>query len=99
MVPTEFQKLVDGAVDHDDVRLEIDRLTAEKKSGAELRKGPRNEVISSFVERELSRLNARRQTPAKTRSVATLDQLFVEILTEVNGPVMYPRVQARGPVE
>lgn len=88
VVPTEFQKLVDGVVDRDDLRAEIDRLLAAKKSGEELRRGPRNETISSFVEQELSRFNATRQAPAKTRSPAALNRLFVETLVEVNGPAI-----------
>jgi hypothetical protein len=42
-------------------------------------------VISHFLERELTRLQAATQPPAKTRDTATLDRLFVDILKEVNG--------------
>lgn len=85
VVPTEFQKLVDAVVDDEASRGAIDRLLAAKKAGEELRKGPRNEVISSFVERELSRFTAAKLAPAKTRSPEALNRLFVETLVEVNG--------------
>lgn len=85
VVPTEFYKLVDAVVVDKTLKEEIDRLLAAKKSGEELRKGPRSEVISSFVEQQVSRMNAAGQSPAETRSPAALNRLFVETLIEVNG--------------
>ncbi len=86
VVPTEFQKLFDAVVEEPDVRRAIDGLLEAKKSGEELRRGPRNEFISSFVERELARLNAANQPAAEMRSVERLDEVFVETVIEVNGP-------------
>jgi hypothetical protein len=85
VVPTEFQKLVDAVVEDPALRAAIDALLAAKKAGEELRKGPRNEVISSFVENELSRFNAAQLAPARDRSPEALNRLFVETLVEVNG--------------
>jgi len=85
VVPIEFGKLVDRVVVDQGLRSEIDSLLEAKRSGAELDRGPRNNVISGFLEREFSRLQAETQTPAKTKDPATLDGLFVDILKEVNG--------------
>lgn len=89
-VPTEFHKLVKAVVTDDELREEIERLLAAKKSGGELRKGPRNEIVSSFIEREVTRLSAVQQPPGETRDPGVLDRLFVEILVEVNGSSIQP---------
>jgi predicted nucleotidyltransferase len=85
VVPIEFGKLVDRVVVDQRLRSEIESLLEAKRSGAELDYGPRNHIISDFLEREFVRLQAETQTPAKTRDPATLDRLFVDILKEVNG--------------
>lgn len=85
VVPMEFGKLVDRVVDDLDLKREIEFLLEAKRSGAELDRGLRNSVISDFLERELSRLQAETQIPQKTRDFAALDQLFIDILKEVNG--------------
>jgi predicted nucleotidyltransferase len=85
VVPIEFGKLVDRVVVDQDLRREIESLLEAKRSGAELDYGPRNPIISDFLEREFARLQAETQTPAKTRDPTTLDRLFVDILKEVNG--------------
>ncbi|OHB77762.1 MAG: hypothetical protein A2Z25_24390 [Planctomycetes bacterium RBG_16_55_9] len=85
VVPIEFGKLVDRVVVDRDVRCEIETLLAAKRSGAELDHGPRNLIISDFLEQEFAWLQAETQPPAKTRDPAALDRLFVDILKEVNG--------------
>jgi len=85
VVPIEFQELVDRVVTDAALRSEIDELLELKREGAELARGPRNAVISGFLERELSRLNAETQSPPQTRDPAALDRLFVDTLREVNG--------------
>lgn len=85
IVPMEFDQLVDRIVEDADLRREIDELLLRKRAGAELDKGPRNPILSGFLEEELSRLRAEAQPPAKTRNPATLDRLFLEMLREVNG--------------
>jgi predicted nucleotidyltransferase len=90
VVPMEFEALVDKIVDQNGLRSEIDKLLVDKRSGAELDKGPRNKVISGFLEGELERLRAEHQPPAETRDPARLDELFVDILKEVNGTKLGP---------
>jgi hypothetical protein len=85
VVPTEFHKLVDAVVTNIRLRDAIDALLTAKKSGQELRKGPRNEIISSFTEEHILRLNGGRQRKAETSDVSALNRLFVDILIEVNG--------------
>lgn len=92
VVPIEFGRLVDRVVEDADLRQEIDELLIKKRDGAELDRGPRNPILSGFLERELVRLRAEAQQPAKTRDPATLDHLFVTILKEVNGNTIEPSV-------
>ena len=85
VVPTEFNKLFETIVTDKDLKKEIDALLAAKKEGQELRKGPRNEVISSFTEQQILRLNGSGQRTAATTDPSALNRLFVDILKEVNG--------------
>ena len=85
IVPTEFGKLVDRVVDDDALRQEIDVLLDRKRAGDELDRGPKNQVISEFLGSQLARLRADTQPKAVTKDESRLDELFVKILTEVNG--------------
>lgn len=85
VVPTEFQKLVDAVVTDVKLQHEINVLLTAKRNGQELRKGPRNEVISSFTEKHILRLNGAGQRKAETSNISVLNRLFLDILTEVNG--------------
>jgi len=90
VVPMEFELLLDRVVEDSKLRSRVDALLKAKRSGAELDKGPRDDAISGFLERELTRLRAEHQPPAQTRDPARLDQLFVDVLTEVNGTRLAP---------
>ena len=68
-----------------ELRHEIDELLLRKRAGAELDRGPRNEIISGFLERELERLRAETHPSAKTLNTENLDRLFMDVLKEVNG--------------
>jgi len=85
VVPIEFGKLVDRVIVDGALRSEIESLLEAKCNGSELGRGPRNPVISDFLEWELERLQAATQPLAKTRDPAALDRLFLDILKEVNG--------------
>ena len=85
VVPIEFGKLVDRLIIDAELRSEIEALLKAKREGEELDHGPRNPVISDFLERELDRLQTETQSPPKTKDAAVLDRLFLDILKEVNG--------------
>lgn len=85
VVPTEFQKLVDAVLADMKLKHEIDGLLVAKRTGQELRKGPRNEIISSFVEEHILRLSGEGQRKAETSDTSALNRLFLDILREVNG--------------
>ena len=83
-VPIEFGKLVETLVDDGSLRQAIDALLAEKKSGGELDRGPRSVSISSFIERELARLESvSPDRPQSAPGVEALNSLFRETLREV----------------
>lgn len=85
VVPTEFHKLVDAVVTDRKLKAEIESILAAKKNGQELRKGPRNEIISSFTEHHILRLSGAGQRKADTSDASALNRLFMDILSEVNG--------------
>lgn len=97
VVPTEFHKLVEAIVADRELKDEIDALLAAKKAGLELRKGPRNEIISSFIEQQILRLNSAGQRSAVTSDPLSLNRLFVDILTEANGNTIQPNTSANRP--
>jgi len=83
--PTEFQKLLEGVVTDTGLRRAIDALLIAKKAGQELRRGPRIEIISSFLEEQLARLDGKGVRPAATQDPADLEKLFLDTIIEVNG--------------
>jgi hypothetical protein len=90
VVPIEFQKLVDAVVTDEQLFNAINSLLAAKKAGQELRKGPRNEIISSFAEKQITRMNGAEQRIAELSDPAALNSLFVNVLIEVNGMSIKP---------
>lgn len=60
IVPTEFQKLVEGVVDLTELKEEIERLVAFKREGQEQDRVPRITAISDFIKTELARHEQRR---------------------------------------
>jgi predicted nucleotidyltransferase len=84
VVPTEFIRLVEGAVESEQVKEAIHALLIEKQTGNELDYGHRIPAISDFLEQELARMEAgefeRRigQCP-----VEKLNELFRNALAEV----------------
>lgn len=83
--PMEFRKLLEATVLDDNLLTEIEILLKAKREGHELRRGPRNEIISNFLENQLYRLKSLHQPPAETKDPQVLDQLFLDILIEING--------------
>lgn len=85
MAPMEFQKLVDTQIENQELRREIDNLLERKKSGEELDKEPRIQIINDFVESEIEHFNKvvkdyYKETKPETEK---LDNLFRQTLTEI----------------
>jgi predicted nucleotidyltransferase len=55
-VPMLFEELVEGVVEDADVRAAIANLVARKKAGDELDRGPRDVVLSLYIDAELASL-------------------------------------------
>jgi len=85
VVPIEFARLVDRVVVDGELKKEIGALLEVKRSGAKMDRGPKNLVISDFLEKEIDRIQAESQGVQKTRDSSPLDQLYVDVLREVNG--------------
>ena len=81
LVPIEFQVLLDATHPSGPVRDAIDVLLEVKRAGGELSRGPRNAVISGFIEGELERLE--RWAPERGEEAPgteLLDQCFRDVL-------------------
>jgi predicted nucleotidyltransferase len=83
-VPMEFAKLVDGTVDDEELKRAIDGLVAAKRAAVEMDRGPRIDVISDFIEREIERFENITANLAKQElSTDALNDLFRNTLEEV----------------
>lgn len=91
LVPIEFSKLVNGVVDSTEVRQAIQALLRRKRAGEELSRGPRDPIISDFLDKEISRLSAVAAPPSKPTTVQALDQLFIASLVDVYGDLIEAR--------
>jgi hypothetical protein len=85
IVPIVFEELLSGVIDDAALLKEINHLLTIKKSGAELDQSPRNPIISEYLARELSALDAQLQPMADENGTTLLDNCFRELLVEING--------------
>jgi len=86
LVPTEFDKLVDGLVTDPVLRREIAALVRKKRRGEELDDGPRIAPINEFIEQELTRFdNVRIDHEKHFAPIDDLDAIFFSALKEVWG--------------
>lgn len=86
VVPTEFKVLVDKIVTAPTLKQEINDLIKAKEQGQELDNGPRNPLISDFVDAEMTRLENKQFTDnVEHHSIEILNQLFRAALVEVWG--------------
>lgn len=82
IVPTEFSALVEQMVTDLALKREIATLLKRKMAGDELDHGPRNAVISTFVEHEITRLESIEVPQAEPKPpIEELNKLFRHILT------------------
>jgi predicted nucleotidyltransferase len=88
-VPIEFNRLVDATVEERHVLDAMEQLLREKRSGAELDRGPHSPALSAFIEAELARLEtAGEAVPVAKSSSDRLDECFRQILASVWGPTL-----------
>lgn len=86
MPPTRFTSLVARTVDDPALRREIRRLVAAKRAGRELRRGPRNEPISHFIDEQFRRLERPGTLVERTDApLEPLNAVFREAVEEVWG--------------
>jgi predicted nucleotidyltransferase len=75
-VPMRFPQLVEGVLEEAEVRSALDELVARKQSGNELAVAPPVEVLSRFIEAELSRVEALNEPEQTAGDVVELNGFF-----------------------
>ena len=75
-VPMLFSELVDNVLEEADVRAALDELVARKQAGVEVALAPPVEVLSRFIEAELTRLDALNAPDDSVADVEELDRFF-----------------------
>jgi len=86
VVPMEFERLLNGAAIPVRVRVEIDGLLARKRSAVEIVEGPRNAVLSDFIEAEFLRHEESGLARQKLQTEGEpLSRIFRETLVAVWG--------------
>ena len=75
-VPMEFQKLVDASVDSPEVRSSIDDLLTRKRAGRELDREPKINVLSDFIDDELSCLEKLKAPERERPDFEKLNEIF-----------------------
>ncbi|MFC1878533.1 nucleotidyltransferase domain-containing protein [Chloroflexota bacterium] len=81
VVPTPFQELVDGLIEPGPLKDAVDRLIRKKRAGQELDRGPRDALISQFLENEIARMEAEEfEKRVGHCPVDQLDELFRQAL-------------------
>lgn len=81
VVPMEFETLVENLLPNSELREQIVRLIERKKLGDELKREPRIEVISNFIETEMERLASKIvDYPSDKPSMDVLNSVFREML-------------------
>ncbi len=85
-VPMEFEKMVLETELPQKVKHEIFSLIENKRSDVELGEGPKNEILSGFIEDEFNRYEVSGLSREKPQTdVAKLTQIFHEALDEIYG--------------
>lgn len=80
--PVEFRMLLDGVLDDEPLKREIEELLKRKTSGLEHDEGPRNSIVHEFCERELARIEEPQFLRAAGAEAALdLDSLFLDCLS------------------
>lgn len=83
IVPMEFGVMVDSLVTDLELKAEIQRLIERKKRGDELKREPRIESISRFIDQEMERLRSKTIEKRNEKPVVELlNQTFREMLDQ-----------------
>ena len=91
VVPTPFRELVEGVVESEALKEAIGQLVDKKRAGQELDRGPRDPLISEFLERELARMEkVDFEKRVGACAMDELDALFRWALEEVWGTAAIP---------
>jgi predicted nucleotidyltransferase len=84
IVPTQFEDLVEGVIESEQLREAINELLLEKQKGAELSFGKRIPAISRFLDQELTRMEKEGfDKKVKRCSTDELSALFRDALDEL----------------
>ena len=75
-VPMRFDELVEGVVADAEVRAAIAKLLVRKKTGDELDRGPKDAVLSHFIDSELARLEKLQFAEEEMPEVEALNGFF-----------------------
>jgi predicted nucleotidyltransferase len=75
-VPMLFAELVEGVLEEDEVRIALGELVARKQAGGELAVAPPVAALSRFLEAELPRLEALKETDDSAGAVEDLNSFF-----------------------
>jgi predicted nucleotidyltransferase len=75
-VPMLFDELVEGVVEDADLRAAIANLVARKRGGDELDRGPKDVVLSRYIEAELASLEHIRAEEEAAPDPAELNRFF-----------------------
>jgi predicted nucleotidyltransferase len=75
-VPMLFDELVEGIVEDADVLLAIQNLLARKKAGEELDRGPKDPVLSAYIDAELASLENIQSEDESTPDAEALNHFF-----------------------
>lgn len=78
--PMELQKLVEAFVPNGDLKKAIQKLYEAKRAGKELQKGPRIDIISSFIEDELDRISVIEPEKEQKKEIDAINIAFREML-------------------
>ena len=83
-VPMEFERLVEGTDVPASVRAEIAKLLEKKRSATELESGPKNAILSDFIEAEFLRHKESGLVREKPQTdLMALNTIFRETLREI----------------
>lgn len=80
--PMEFEKMMEQLMPAGELKQAIQKLLDTKRAGNELQTGPRIEAISSFIEKELERLQQKKPAKEPKTDAKAINIAFRELLQQ-----------------